>query len=157
MSASVWLSITNSKALQNFCKTWIPIGKHSHSQMKWNFTDPSTIQNDKACSGFAETPIQGAVQRHPVIHINREQCFLSEVTRFSQNSVYLRCATCLPKIITNDRVFKFTAALRGSHAGSRGASHSEAYSVMWTNKQKEKRSNIYRFALVDLQLARLRG
>lgn len=87
----------------------------------------------------------------------REQCFLSEVTRFSQNSVYLRCATCLPKIITNDKTFKFTAALGGSHADSRGASHSEAYGVMWTNKQKGKPSNIYRFALVYLQLlARLR-
>lgn len=74
--------------------------------------------------------------------MNREQCFLSEVTRFSQNSVYLHCATCLPKIVTNDRAFKFTAALGGSHADSRGASHSEAYGMMWTNKQKEKRRNL---------------
>lgn len=86
--------------------------------------------------------------RHPVIHMYREQCFLSEVTQFSQNSVYLRCATCLPKIITNDKAFKFTAALRGSHADNRGASHSEAYGVMWTNKRKEKRSNSYRFAIL---------
>lgn len=131
-----------------------PIHERPRSQKKWNF--PATIQNVKACSGFPESPIQGAVRRHPVIHMNREQYFLSKVTQFSQNSVYLRCATCLPKTITNDKAFKFTAALGGSHADNRGASHSEAYGVMWTNKQTERRSNIYRFALLRL-LARLRG
>lgn len=90
--------------------------------------------------------------------MNREQCFLSEVKQFSKNSVYLRCATCLPKIITNDKTFKFTAALGGSHADNRGASRSEPHGKMWTNKQKEKPNDIDRFALVYLQLlARLWG
>lgn len=106
---------------------------------------------------FLENPYKERRAR-PVIHMNREQCFLSEVRRFSQNSVYLRCATCLPQIITNDRALKFTGPDGGSHADNRGASCSEARGGMWTNTTKAKRSNIYRSALVDLQpLARLMG
>lgn len=81
-------------------------------------------------SSFSGKPIQGATCTHPVIHMNREQCFLSEVTRFSQNSVYLRCATCLPEIITNDKALKFTGPDGGSHADNGGASYSEAYCLM---------------------------
>lgn len=74
------------------------MGERPHSQKKLNFTGPTSIQNDKACSGFPESPIQGALRRHPVIHMNREQCFLSEVKQFSKK----QCLLTLRYVFTQD-------------------------------------------------------